>query len=598
MQTDNTPLKIKHDSLFKGSANPFLSDSQTIKAHRTNVDFATEVLRNAGIICDVIPAKKAAQWILIRTNSDVHKYTPLKFIDDKRVGQSSVGSWLVNPVTGDIDVSAFMAPPLSEQLARQSVIEERFQDGILRQGNRFYATHTVDVMPKQQISFNRLKKVLKKIPFRMTFLLKPKPTNLLAKVNESINRYFGGVSEMNKEYYRQIKLIGAMQEEFDYPPINLQILIVTWGDSVQDVMRLSHQINQSIVDWGGARMDYDNISPFQTFFSSIPGVNMISHSDGCLIGADKLVKLLPHQIESSLNEYGPLIFRHESGKICAYNPNNRYQDYDYTIFLARPRQGKSLLMNAKLIVSIMMEGAAHFPLMTSMDIGPSSEGALQLLRLMLQDKHGKEQAKRMVVSQKWDPENGRWKANPLDIRLGRTTPTNQEKMFIQNFYASVCAESETGIPVEGGVDVIVALIDKIYLELQEPHKCKRFNPAIAPRLTTLAAKYSIKTTVPNLINEQEVEYKSYFELRDEFFIAGSMEGASLSHRLAMTTVDSLTELLSTDTAINKRFEKIYPGVIDKIRHKLQTHRSSMPHLANYTTLDFSDAHIISFDLKP
>ncbi|MBF4371399.1 hypothetical protein EAY04_25770, partial [Vibrio anguillarum] len=88
-------------------------------------------------------------------------------------------SWLVNPVTGDIDVSAFMAPPLSEQLARQSVIEERFQDGILRQGNRFYATHTVDIMPKQQISFNRLKKVLKKIPFRMTFLLKPKPTNLL-----------------------------------------------------------------------------------------------------------------------------------------------------------------------------------------------------------------------------------------------------------------------------------------------------------------------------------------------------------------------------------------------------------------------------------
>ncbi|MEZ8870298.1 hypothetical protein BCT01_08545 [Vibrio tasmaniensis] len=597
VQTEEMQLSNMHKTLFQGASNPFLSDSQAVEIHSNNVKVILQQLRNADIICDKIESKEAAQWMLTRINPTHPKYTQLNFIDDKRIGTPTPGAWILNPDTNQLNIGAFLAEPLSAQMARKTIVEDGI-DGVLKIGNRYFGTHTVDVPPKQNIPFNILLKRLKGVPCRITFIMKPKSKDMWSKLNESINRTIGGLTQKNREYYQKMILMDSFHQEFDAPPVNVQILITTWGESEQDINRHGESLQQAMTDWGGARVTFDNISPFQTYFSSIAGVNNASHSDGFLIGADKLADILPHQSESSINEYGPIVMRHESGKVCLLNPNNIYQDYDYTLYIARPRQGKSLTMNAKSIASMMPEGVTHMPLVVSMDIGPSSEGAFQYLRLMMEKKYGSDQTKRLIVCQRWDPSSDNWKVNPLDIRLGRKVPTNQEFQFIINFYASVCAEPETGFPCKGGKDILQGIIEATFLRLAQRNESKKFNAAISPELQSLTKKYGIVVSKTSSINSETILYKSYFEIRDELFQKGSIEGASLAHRMAMPTIDDLIQTLTTDAAIKKRYQRIYPEGIETIAFKLRAHITLMPHLTSNTTLDFADAHVISFDLKP
>lgn len=597
MKTENVDLKLLHNSLFQSAANPFLSDNQAIKTHKSNVQTLLDKLRHADVICDAIPAKKAAQWMLNMISPDQPKFTQLNYVDEKRIGIPTPTNWILNPGTSDFNLSAFMAEPLSNQMARQSVIEEGV-DGVVKVGEQYFGTHTVDVMPKQEIPFNYLKKALNGVPCRITFIMKPKSKKMWAKFNETVNRYLGGVSQENKEYYRKMVLLDAMNEEFDYAPVNLQILIVTKGDTPQDISRHAESLSQALTDWGGSRVDYDNISPFQTYFSSIPGVNAVSHSDGCLIGSNKLASILPHQMDSSLDEYGPILFRHESGKICPFTPNNPKQDYGYNLYIARPRQGKSVLMNASTIASTMPEGATTIPLIVSIDIGPSSEGANQLLRLLMEDVHGKERTKRLIVSQKWDPANDGWKANPLDIRLGRNQPSAQEAEFASSFYSSVCAESDTGHPCKGGKEIIRSVIEDTFVRLSSHKECKKVNVSMCPDLMPYLNEYHIQYSQQSQVNRENTLMKSYFDIRDELFKKGSIEGASLAHRFAMPTIDDLIETLTNSSSIKKRFDDIYPRALETIAFKLRAHITTMPHLSGTTTLDLADAHVISFDLKP
>lgn len=597
VETENTPIMRVHERLFSGAANPFLSDIQTIRKHTSYVERVLDRLRDADVICEALKSESASTLIHYKLNRNAHKFTPLVFPKKSSDYDFASSTPILNPTTGSIDLSEFMAPPLAEQLSRNGIYETE-RDGILEKDGFFYSTHTFDVFPRQKVSFNVLRNALKKVPFRISFQIKPKPTGMILSAHEMMNDLLGGLSEKNRESYRQVQLLKKMQEEHDCPTVLVQVLLTTWGETEQDAIRHGAIINDAIVDWGGARMDNDNISPYQTFFSGIAGVSAESHSQGFLMSVDKLVPLLPHQLESSLNDYGPIVFRHESGKIIPFDPNSTLQDYDFTIYLARPRQGKSLLMNAKSIAKLLAEGSMHLPLVTSIDIGPSSEGALQLIRLFLERYVGKERAKQLVVSQLWDPSSSGWYYNPSDIRFGRRLPNQQEREFIKNFYCSVCAEVETGLPPKGGDEILQAVIEKVFYKLSEPAHEKIYSRAFAPELVDLADKYKVKLQIPDPVDKDKQKGKSYFDLRDEFFARGCMTGASLCHRMAMPTVDDYINLLSSDSEIGTRFEKTYGACKDMLSHKLRNHLQDKPHLCKPTTLDFAQAKIISFDLKP
>ncbi|WP_150141612.1 hypothetical protein, partial [Candidatus Enterovibrio escicola] len=286
--TENTPLMNAHERLFKGSANPFLSDIQTIRKHTAYVNRLLERLRDADVICEPLKAENAAQLLQHKINKNSHKYTPLIFPKSQKDYDLVSGTALINPNTGQYDFSEFMAAPLSEQLTHSS-IHETERDGIIENDGIYYSTHTFTVFPKAKASFNILRNALRNVPFRISFQIKPKPTGTILSLHETFNDLFGGLGEKNRESYRQMQLLKKMHEEHDCPPILVQILLTTWGRTEGEAQQNSKVISNVLVDWGGAKMESDNISPYQTYFSGIAGLSAESHSQGFLMSVDKLV---------------------------------------------------------------------------------------------------------------------------------------------------------------------------------------------------------------------------------------------------------------------------------------------------------------------
>lgn len=599
VQTENVPLRNLHDNIFYGAVNPFKSDINTKERHSNNVEILLAAFRRAGIVVRPEKAKVAAQRMLVKANPGIADNTPIACVGDEQEGVPSVGEMLINPDTMELDTSGFSVPSLAEQIPRSTITEDSQQDGLFQVRDKYVCVNTVDVFPNIRIPFSKMQPLLKGMSYRITFVLKPKPTDLISTIKEFTLRGFAGLSEENREAYREHKLLGAMKDEYDIPPINWQMVVVTWHETRNGAMRQSDRLEQAFADWGGARLEKDNLNPVQSYFTSIAGLSNHLASQGCLIGADRLMSMLPHHSVYSLNDYGSMIFRHQSGKICMYKAACEQQDYDLTQHVARPRQGKSLAMNAKVISALSAEGSTELPLATMMDIGPSGEGAVQLIQHMLQDRYGVERARRLAVTHEWKPDGEvKWYKNPLDIRLGRSFPSEQESVFIQSFYLAECVNPETG-KNENGSDAVIQTAIELLFENFVNKSPKLVNTSTYPRLDELARNYNVALTDTKTYSDGDVtECISYFEARDRFFKAGCMEGASQAHRLAMPTVDDLIDLVSSNQTLIQRFEEVHKGLLPVIASKLQTHRKRRKHLSQSTTLDLSDAHIICIDMKP
>jgi intracellular multiplication protein IcmB len=597
VETPNIPLRNLHSKLFDESANPFLSDAKAIKAHKNNYSELVGAFFNAGCAVQTLKAKKAAELLYSKLHNYRHKPKSLQYIDEGRLGIPNGNGMLINPKTGKCDYSGLFIPSLSEQIGNRVVYEDVATEGVVHLGDRLYATHTVNVMPQSMVPFTKLKALLRGIPYRITFMLGGKNEAFWDRVNTALNT-FGRAAEDNRVSYNQMQLMRVMKENYQYPEIDVKILIVTWANDADILKNQSERIDNGLSDWGGASMDYDTISPWQTLCSSVAGINHMSHAIGGLFGADRIIPILPHQHPASIIPRGPIIMRHETGKPQYYGPNQLKQDYDLTLYLAKPRQGKSLLMNDKAVANLVTEGAEGINLVASLDIGPNAAGALQLMRIMLQEKHGKEVAESLVAYYQWNPSASGWHVNPLDINLGQTRPTPIERTFMVSFYSSVTAEPETGQSREGTADLLNLLINTVFEECSSPLHSIRYNPADSDVFNDAIKKYKIDIYEKSIADRNTKDYIAYFELRDRLFQLGLPKLAIKAHIHAMPTVENLIHTLSSNSTVRSKFAKTLPGLVDHIYYKLTQHASVAPHLSRHTTLDFQDAHIISFDLKP
>ncbi|MFM2668680.1 hypothetical protein AAFX24_28455 [Vibrio mediterranei] len=598
VRTENIPLKEMHDKLYKGSANPFLSDFGTLQKHASNVKSLIEAFDSAEIVVEKMTGKEAGEYLLMKANPDKAKHTPIKTVDQEQLGLPSVGQLLINPDTGEIDTSGFGVPTLADQIGNMNSDEDEVEDGIIKVGSKYFATMSMSVYPKQITRFTKLRKELKGIPYRMTSIIKPKPTDLISQINEGAARLFGGLSEENRETYRELKVMGASLEEHDYSAVNWQVGIVTWSKNKNTLKQQMKVIETKMSVYGRASVVLERMGAFQSYFSSIPGLSAHSYADAVLISIDRLIPMLQHGNEFSMNEHGGIAFRHSSGKLCYYTSKSDRQVADCTIFLAHPRQGKSVLMNTKAIISLMSMGSSTLPLITNMDIGPSSEGSLHLMRVMFEKHMSKERAERLVVSHEWNPNNGDWKKNPCDIRFGSKTPSELERNFIINFYSSVCSDAATGVPPEGGAEAIQATVDLMF-QKNATGDAKKVNPALAPELIKLAEQYGVSIVDERFESNHEVaaDYISYFDLRDQFYRKGCTHGATKAHLYAMPTADDLLTTLRNNPELTKKM-RIYDNLLEKLANKLLSHISRKQYLVGATTLDFTEAHVISMDMKP
>ncbi|MFG0447595.1 hypothetical protein [Vibrio sp. YQ_11] len=592
------------DNLREG-ANPITTNTVTLKQHNVDLKTVKNRLTEGGLLHQFLEQLDALQWMKFKLNDGkVSRHEPFELFNhnDSPVRYRG-GKVKFDLNTGTTAHSAIFLPPLSEQLPESIFIpSEDDADGILYSNGRYHACCEITTSPGTVADFNNLRKNTIGIDFRMTFIMSEVDTSGYQSLNQSVNNFFRANYQCKKAY-DEIQFQKYMKTEEDASDVNLQILVVISADDRSTLMTHRKQMNDAVVDWGRAEISLDLNDPMQTFVSSIPGLNYRSFHLGCWISSDRLVRILPLDRPATFWDYGLICFRTVDGKPFFFQPHSNLQHYHLSLYIAPPRQGKSLLMNAQGIASILGDGVSQLGLMVILDIGPTSRGALQLLRYMMVKRYSrssqtksiqqirdfKAYTEKLIIEHKWSPLTDGWFINPLETRLGFNVPTEDEKSFMLNFYLTNCTKPESGEPLDGTSKLLEELISEVFQNNISRNEMKMFNGTIDKELTKIAReKLGIE---PNDVSKQI----SLFQLRDMLFQRNLTDAAIKAHRLAMPTVSNMVQTLTNSPSIRDGHPK---ELINAVKNMLNTHIQKMPYLSKASTIDFETAKIISFDMKP
>lgn len=590
------------DKMYQ-SANPLATNGLTQDQHDSDIGSLTLALSEGGLLHETVPALDALQWMKFKFNDGkVSRFSPFELYEfNENEPRFRGGKVNFNLTDGTVANSSVFMPRLSEQIPESVIIPSASDaDGILYSNGRFHGTFTLDVNPKSIVNFNSFLKNVTGIDFRMTFIMSQVDTSGYEAMNIFLNNFFRA-NDNCKKVYDQLQFQKFMKTDYDCSDLNLQVLIVISASDRRTLLVNRKKFNDGLVDWGRAEMKLDNNDPVQTLVSSIPGLNYRSFARGCWITTDRLVRIMPNERPGTFWDYGLICFRTKDGKPFFFQPQSLLQDYDLSLFIAPPRQGKSLLMNAKGVATVLGDGVSKLGLMVILDIGPTSRGALQLLRYMLvksfahkgdpktieEIKNYKNHTEQLIIEHEWSPEKDDWNVNPLETRIGFNRPTKDEQEFMLNFYVTICSESESGEPLNGTSKLLEELLDEVFNNANSNDTCKMFNTSIDKELTSIARnKLNLDLSKTSI---------SMYKLRDMLFQRNMHEAALKAHRLSMPTVNQMVQILSNSVQIKEGHSE---KLINAIKGMLNTHIKKMPYLTKPSTIDFQTANIISFDMKP
>ena len=104
---------------------------------------------------------------------------------------------------------------------------------------------------------------------------------------------------------------------------------------------------------------------------------------------------------------GALLYRTRDGKLYPYQPGSSEQGTWNELYFARSGSGKSATMNADNLGLVLSSGFRRLPFIRIIDIGPSSEGLIDLLREGLSPDRRHEAQFHALVN------DAGWAVNPL-----------------------------------------------------------------------------------------------------------------------------------------------------------------------------------------
>ncbi|WP_218309828.1 hypothetical protein [Alteromonas antoniana] len=477
---------------------------------------------------------------------------------------------------------------LSKQLGSQPTHE--VEDGILRVGTTYLSPITVCSFPRQDVVFSSLlTEIDPDIPFRVNFILghsrnawydAKRVLAAITRWGHPDNKAFGdavkerSTREGNSELY-----------------CSLQIVFLTWGKSLKEVIRNREKLLSSVQKWEGCFAKADLGDPYETFAATIPGLKFDSPSTVGFPPISSAAMMLPVTSEGRNWQSGSLLFRtHSSQVVCPFEPIADNQDYHLDVLLARPRQGKGVLSNAINFALLVKKGNTQLPYETFVDVGPTSTGYGKFIQDSLPPhmRHLVEMTKLKM---------GGDYINPADIQFGLNVPLPEEKGFLANFLLMICTDPSSKSVPSNLSGMVMAVIDETYRSKFDYRTANSYVPRVDPIIDE-----AVERLIASGADIEIDEYTKYFELRDRLFDIGELQASKRCHTLAMPLLGDFRETSANSDVINRDYGEI-PAVGSMLlpdyfalKIKEAINRYSMFHRPS--SRDFDSARIKIVDVKP
>lgn len=490
------------------------------------------------------------------------------------------------PQRGKNDASDILWPPIRQQLCVGDAAQ--ISTNLVRIGSMLWGGVDMTLAPAEPSPFPQLLARLMDgdVPFRISFLIESAGAQ-----GSAFRAFAAGVLGFTNQVNKQIResLMALQKIAHSEPIVKLRVSLSTYAhqnDRKLMETRMS-ALTQAIEAWGYCQASSAGGDPLAMVMSSALGIACASTAPPVVIPFHETVKLLPWQRASSPFHEGAVILRTMDGRMWPYQTGSSLTSLWFDLIFAQPGAGKSVLMNALNLGTILSAGTARLPYVSILDIGPSSAGLISLVRdaLPLERRH-----EALHFKLRMTPD---YAINPFDTQLGCRFPLPEERAYLTELITLLCT-APGAEPYDGMTQLVGLCIDEMYR-----WRCDSGANA-EPRPYLVRIEHEVDEAVAKYdLHLPPDPY--WWDVVDALFEKGAIHQAMLAQRhAAPTLVDAVTaarrpqiRALLEETQIGTSAET----VIHAFERMIASSIREFPILASVTRYDIGGARVVAADLQ-
>jgi intracellular multiplication protein IcmB len=483
------------------------------------------------------------------------------------------------------DASEVLWPPLRSQICTGDATI--VSNSIVQIGNLLWGAVDMTLAPAEPSPFPQLLSRLidNDIPFRVSFLIESAGAHGTA-FQTFAAAVLGFSNEVNRQIRESLKALQLLAQS--EPVVKMRISISTFAPANNRPLmetRLS-SVLQAVEAWGYSQATFHGGDPLEATLSSVLGIACASTAPPAIAPFREVVKMLPWQRASSPFNDGSVLFRSSDGRLWPYQSGTSLTTTWFDLIFAQPGSGKSVLMNAMNLGTILSAGISRLPFIAILDIGPSSSGLISLIRdaLPLERRH-----EAVHVRLRMTPE---YAINPLDTQLGCRFPLIEERSYLTELLALLCTPPGQA-PYDGMMQLCGLCVDEMY----------RWRSDTGANTEARSYLVRVESLVDDALEKYDIHLPQdpyWWDVVDALFDKGAYHEAMLAQRHAVPTlVDAVTaarrpqiRALLEGTQIGASAET----VIHAFERMIASAIREFPILASVTRFDLGAARIAAVDL--
>ncbi|MDD3372021.1 MAG: type IV secretion protein IcmB, partial [Alphaproteobacteria bacterium] len=491
------------------------------------------------------------------------------------------------PQHGDTDVSDILWPPLRRQICTENA--QVVSGSIVRIGSMLWGGVDMTLAPSEPSPFPQLLSRLidHDVPFRMSILVESGGIQ-----GATFRAFAAGVLAFTNQVNKQIRdsLLALQKLSQSEPVVKMRLSVSTYAPNNNRKLietRLG-ALTQAIESWGYCQASSAGGDPLDVLMSSALGVACASTAPSVILPFSETVKLLPWQRASSPFKEGSVIFRTPDGRVWPYQSGTALTSLWFDLIFAQPGSGKSVLMNALNLGTILSAGISRLPYVAILDIGPSSSGLISLIRDALPPDRRHEA---LHFKLRMTPD---YAINPFDTQLGCRYPLPEEHSYLVELLTLLCTNAGQEETYDGMMQLVSLCIDEMYRWRDDGGANSEPRPylvRIEPDVDEAIAKHDIHLP----------QDPYWWDVVDALFDKGEFHKAMLAQRhAAPTLVDAVTatrrpqiRALLEETQVGASAETI----IHAFERMIAAAVREFPILASVTRFDVGGARVVAVDLQ-
>lgn len=547
--------------------------------HSSFVGTMLDALKEGGIVAAPLEVHRALALL-------AHEIDPEFIGPDFQVYLPGDTVRLRAPLTPHDDASVVLPPRLSSQIfPREAHVKAGRRH--IQIGNRIYAPLMITLPPKPGAAFQQLFGRLQTkpdLPWRVSLFVEG--DGLGAMTWKSIIVALMKWGAANKQLARSISDLKNRNVQGEETIARVRITLETWIQVGESKRLLNARVNElvsSVQAWGASQLQDLTGDPLVGVCANKPAYMLGSPAPAAAAPMSEVLPLLPLIRPASIWEQGSVPFRTPDGKLMPFQQGSSKQQAWIDIGIAPMGGGKSVLLNTLHWAFCTAAGLRQLPMLSIIDIGPSSSGLIKLLREILPPNQRHFAQYHRLRMEK------RFAINPHDTVLGARYPLPSEEAFQVNLLSLIATPENATAPPEGISDLARECVRQCYFKFDKT----------APKRYIARADTTVRECVEEIGIEVD-EQTTWWEIVDALFDAGRIYEATLAQRYAVPTVTEVAAM-AKDQQIKSKYGGSMGGEsrddrCDYFFRRVRDAVSAWPILSEPTRFSIGDARIISLDL--